>query len=62
MVILYTAPSCTSCRKAKAWLQTHDIDFQEHNLFTEPLSIEKIKQIIGILYFKNTLTNITAML
>ncbi len=41
MVILYTAPSCTSCRKAKAWLQTHDIDFQEHNLFTEPLSIEK---------------------
>ncbi len=48
MVILYTAPSCTSCRKAKAWLQTHDIDFQEHNLFTEPLSIEKIKQILQL--------------
>ena len=48
MVILYTAPSCTSCRKAKAWLQTHDIDFQEHNLFTEPLSSEKIKQILQL--------------
>ena len=48
MVILYTAPSCTSCRKAKAWLQTHDIDFQEHSLFTEPLSIEKIKQILQL--------------
>ncbi|WP_436645861.1 transcriptional regulator SpxA [Lactiplantibacillus plantarum] len=48
MVILYTAPSCTSCRKAKAWLQAHDIDFQEHNLFTEPLSIEKIKQILQL--------------
>lgn len=48
MVILYTAPSCTSCRKAKAWSQTHDIDFQEHNLFTEPLSIEKIKQILQL--------------
>nr|MBU5864954.1 transcriptional regulator Spx [Vibrio cholerae O1] len=25
MVTLFTSPSCTSCRKAKAWLQEHDI-------------------------------------
>ncbi|RRK11544.1 transcriptional regulator Spx [Lactiplantibacillus garii] len=48
MVILYTAPSCTSCRKAKVWLQTHDIDFRERNLFTEPLSINEIKSILQL--------------
>ncbi|MFB9769473.1 transcriptional regulator SpxA [Lactiplantibacillus modestisalitolerans] len=48
MVILYTAPSCTSCRKAKVWLQTHDIDFYERNLFTEPLSIDEIKRILQL--------------
>jgi len=48
MVILYTAPSCTSCRKAKLWLQTHDIDFRERNLFSEPLSINEIKGILQL--------------
>ncbi|MFC6294092.1 transcriptional regulator SpxA [Lactiplantibacillus daoliensis] len=46
MVTLYTSPSCTSCRKAKAWLQTHEIDFTERNLFAEPLSIDEIKGIL----------------
>ncbi|MDU4793037.1 MAG: glutaredoxin domain-containing protein, partial [Staphylococcus haemolyticus] len=27
MVTLFTSPSCTSCRKAKAWLQEHDIPY-----------------------------------
>lgn len=46
MVTLYTSPSCTSCRKAKVWLQTHEIDFTERNLFAEPLSIDEIKGIL----------------
>ncbi|EHG5986356.1 transcriptional regulator Spx, partial [Enterococcus faecalis] len=25
MLTLYTSPSCTSCRKARAWLQEHEI-------------------------------------
>ena len=29
MVTLYTSPSCTSCRKAKAWLQENGIPFKE---------------------------------
>ena len=29
MVILYTTASCTSCRKAKAWLEEHQIDYIE---------------------------------
>ncbi|ATH95067.1 ArsR family transcriptional regulator [Bacillus glycinifermentans] len=46
MVTLYTSPSCTSCRKARAWLEEHDIPFQERNIFSEPLSIDEIKEIL----------------
>ena len=46
MVTLYTAPSCTSCRKAKAWLQENGIPFKERNIFSEPLNIDEIKNIL----------------
>lgn len=46
MVTLYTSPSCTSCRKAKSWLEEHDIAYRERNIFSEPLSIEEIKEIL----------------
>ncbi|MEQ2525742.1 transcriptional regulator Spx [Robertmurraya yapensis] len=46
MVTLYTSPSCTSCRKAKAWLEEHEIPYSERNVFSEPLSIEEIKEIL----------------
>lgn len=46
MVTLYTSPSCTSCRKAKAWLEENEIAYVERNIFSEPLSIDEIKQIL----------------
>lgn len=46
MVALYTSPSCTSCRKARAWLRNHNISYSERNIFLEPLSIDEIKQIL----------------
>ncbi|MFD1017865.1 transcriptional regulator SpxA [Thalassobacillus hwangdonensis] len=46
MVTLYTSPSCTSCRKAKAWLEEHDIPFKERNIFSESLTIDEIKEIL----------------
>ncbi|HEX6594526.1 MAG TPA: transcriptional regulator SpxA [Bacillota bacterium] len=46
MVTLYTSPSCTSCRKAKAWLEEHEIPFKERNIFSEPLTIDEIKEIL----------------
>lgn len=46
MVTLYTSPSCTSCRKAKSWLEAHDIPYKERNIFSEPLSIDEIKEIL----------------
>ena len=46
MVTLYTSPSCTSCRKARAWLKEHDIAFKERNIFSELLSLNEIKNIL----------------
>ncbi|WP_226682698.1 transcriptional regulator SpxA [Sutcliffiella horikoshii] len=46
MVTLYTSPSCTSCRKAKHWLEEHNIPYTERNIFSESLSIDEIKEIL----------------
>lgn len=46
MVTLYTSPSCTSCRKARAWLEEHNITYTERNIFSEPLKINEIKSIL----------------
>ncbi|EZH66997.1 transcriptional regulator SpxA [Geomicrobium sediminis] len=46
MVTLLTSPSCTSCRKAKSWLEEHNIPFQERNIFSEPLSVAEVKDIV----------------
>ena len=32
MVIIYTTPSCASCRKAKNWLEEHEIEYIEKNI------------------------------
>ncbi len=46
MVTLYTSPSCTSCRKAKAWLEEHNIPYHERNIFSDALTIDEIKEIL----------------
>ena len=46
MVTLFTSPSCTSCRKARAWFEEHNIPYQERNIFAEPLSKDEIKEIL----------------
>ena len=46
MLNLYTSPSCTACRKAKAWLKEHDISFKERNIFANPLNKEEIMQVL----------------
>lgn len=46
MVTLYTSPSCTSCRKARSWLEENNISYKERNIFSEPLSLEEIKEIL----------------
>lgn len=48
VVTLYTSPSCTSCRKAKAWLDQHDIAYKERNIFANPLNKEEIMQVLRL--------------
>ncbi|MCZ3521979.1 transcriptional regulator Spx [Lactobacillus crispatus] len=46
MVDLYVSPSCTSCRKARAWLEKHNIPFKERNIFSEPLTKKESLKIL----------------
>lgn len=46
MVTLFITPSCTSCRKARAWLEENEIPFEERNIFTDPLTETEIKAIL----------------
>lgn len=46
MFTLYTSPSCTSCRKARAWLEANAIPYKERNVFKEPLTRDEIKNIL----------------
>jgi regulatory protein spx len=48
MVNLFLTPSCTSCRKARAWLEEHSIEFVERNMLTEPLTPDEIKSILRL--------------
>ena len=49
MVKIYTTPSCSSCKKAKKWLDDHQIEYQEKNIFAYPLTKSDIE-----LMLKNT--------
>jgi regulatory protein spx len=48
MVTLYSTPSCTSCRKAKAWLEEYHIDYTERNILSQPLTKDEIKYILRL--------------
>lgn len=47
-LLFYTYPSCTSCRKTKAWLKENGVDFEERHLFKDTPSIEELKEIITL--------------
>lgn len=48
MVTIFTSPSCTSCRKAIAWLKSHNIPMEERNIFKKPFTADEIKQILRL--------------
>jgi regulatory protein spx len=48
MVTLYVTPSCTSCRKAKAWFEEHEIEYTERNILADPLTVDEIKAILRL--------------
>ncbi|MDR2465703.1 MAG: transcriptional regulator Spx [Streptococcaceae bacterium] len=48
MITLYYSPSCTSCRKAKAWFEDQDIAFNARNIFQDPLQVDELKLLLQI--------------
>ncbi|WP_413790379.1 transcriptional regulator SpxA [Bacillus thuringiensis] len=48
MVILYTTASCASCRKAKAWLEEHQIDYIEKNIVSNSMTVHELKAILRL--------------
>ena len=47
MIKLYTISSCTSCKKAKTWLNAHQLPYKEQNLGKEPLTKQEILDILS---------------
>ena len=48
MVIIYLSPSCTSCRKAHAWLEEYNIPFIERNIMKDPPTKTELKKILSL--------------
>ncbi|AXI07763.1 Spx/MgsR family RNA polymerase-binding regulatory protein [Oceanobacillus sp. 143] len=48
MLKLYIKPGCTSCRKAKKWLEANGIAFVERNIFTKSLTLSEIMEIFRL--------------
>lgn len=48
LIKLYSSASCTSCRKAKAWLLEQGLTFEERNIISDPLTKTEIKEILAL--------------
>ncbi len=46
MIIVYTSPSCSSCRKVKKWFEEQKIPYKERNIFTSILKESELKNIL----------------
>lgn len=47
-LVFYTYPSCTSCRKTKAWLKQNHVDYEERHLFKETPDLDELLDIIKL--------------
>ena len=60
MIKIYTVSSCTSCKKAKTWLNAHQLTYKEQNLGKEGItkeelliSLQRLKWVASIVSSKN---------
>ncbi|MGD6803951.1 Spx/MgsR family RNA polymerase-binding regulatory protein [Rossellomorea vietnamensis] len=44
----FTYPSCTSCRKAKKWLTSNAVDFEERHIFRETPTTQEIIDLLSM--------------
>lgn len=48
MVVIYLSPSCTSCRKAYAWLEEYDVPFIERNIMKNPPTYVEFQNMMSL--------------
>lgn len=46
MITIFTTPSCSSCRKAKKWLEEYGIKYHEKNLFVSPITNDDLNLML----------------
>ena len=46
MVKIYVTPTCSSCRKAKKWLEEHNVKYKEINLLSTKLTDDDLNLIL----------------
>ena len=44
MIRLYTSPGSQSCRKAKNWLNEHEMSYVEKNIFSSQLQEDELRE------------------
>ncbi len=47
MIVLYSSPGCSSCRKVKQWLKDRELNFVEKNIFKTILNKDEIKYLLS---------------
>jgi arsenate reductase (glutaredoxin) len=45
-IVVYQKPTCTTCRQVHAALRDSGVDFNAVNYYTEPLSREKLRELL----------------
>lgn len=48
MIVIYTVPSCSSCKKAEEWLRAHELEYREVNLLTDEIKREELLRILSL--------------
>lgn len=46
-ITVYEKPTCTKCREMNRFLQDNGVDFSKVNYYIEPLTKEKLKELLG---------------
>ena len=46
-VELYVHPTCTSCRKAQAWLDEHDVSYDRRDYFRDRFTKDELSGILA---------------
>ena len=48
MIKIYTVISCSSCKKAKEWMESHQLEYEEVNLLNDHMTREDFLKILSL--------------